>query len=58
MSSSTIDHWAAVEQIIYYLKTALGGGILYRNHEHDRIEYFTDADWVGSKEDKRSTKSY
>ena len=32
MSSPTVDHWAAVEQILCYLKGALGRGILYNNH--------------------------
>ena len=29
MSSLTVEHWAVVEQILYYLKGALGCGILY-----------------------------
>ena len=58
MSSPTIDHWVAVEQILCYLKGALGRGILYSNHEHNRLECFTDADLAGFKEDKRSTLGY
>ena len=58
MSSPTIDHWAAVEHILFYLKGAPGQGILYSNHGHNRIECFTDTDWAGSKEDRRSTSSY
>ena len=58
MSSSTVDHWAAVEQILCYLKGAPGRGILYSNHEHNRLECFTDADWAGSKENRRYTTGY
>ena len=57
MSSPTIDHWTAVEQILYYLKGA-PGRILRNNHGHNRLECFTDADWAGSKEDRRSTLGY
>ena len=32
MSYPTIDHWAAIEQILCYLKGAPGRGILYSNH--------------------------
>ena len=32
MSSPIIDHWAVVEQILCYLKGALGRSILYSNH--------------------------
>ena len=58
MSSPTVDHWEAVEQLLRYLKGASGRGILYSNHVHNKIECFTDADWAGSKEDMRSTSDY
>jgi len=58
MSSPTVEHWRAVEQILSYLKFAPGRGVLYRNHGHSDIECFSDADWAGSKEDRRSTSGY
>ena len=58
MSSPTVDHWAAIEQILCYLKGASGCGILYSNHGHNRLECFMDADWAGSKDDRMSTTSY
>ena len=58
MSSPTIDNWAVLEHILCYLKGASGRGILYSNHGHNRVECFTDADWAGSKEDRRSTSCY
>ena len=58
MSSPTVDNWAVVEHILCYLKGAPGRIILYSNHGHNRVECFTDADWAGSKEDRRSTSGY
>ena len=58
MFAPTVDHWVAVEQILCYLKGDLGCGILYSNHRHNRIECFSDVDWAGSKEDRRSTSGY
>ena len=58
MSSSTVDKWAFVEHILCYLKGALGRGILYSNHGHNRVECFTDVDWARSKEDRRSISGY
>ena len=58
MSSPTVDNWAVVEYILCYLKGAPGQGILYSNHGHNRVECFTDADWAGLKEDRRSTSGY
>ena len=58
MSSPTVNHWAAVEHILCYLKGAPGCGILYKKHGHTIIECFLDADRVGSKEERRSTSGY
>ena len=58
MSFPIVDHWVAVDQILCYLKGALGCGILYSNHGHNRLECFTDANWVGSKENMRFTTGY
>ena len=58
MTSPTISHWAAVEHILCYLKEAPGRGILYKKHGHTRIECFSDVDWAGSKEGRRSTSIY
>ena len=58
MLSPTISHWAAVKHILCYLKEAPGRVILYKKHEHTRIECFSDADYVRSKEDWRSTVWY
>ena len=58
MSSPTVDHWAAIEQILCYLKRAPGCGILYSNHGHNRLECFMDVDWAGSKDDRKSTTGY
>ncbi|RVW75547.1 Retrovirus-related Pol polyprotein from transposon RE1 [Vitis vinifera] len=57
-SAPTIKHWAALEQILCYLKKAPSLGILYSSQGHTRIECFSDADWAGSKFDRRSTTGY
>ena len=58
MSSPIVNHWTTVEQILWYLKGGQGCGILYSNHGHNRLECFMDANWAGSKEDRRSTSGY
>ena len=40
------------------MKGASKCGIVYSNHGHNRLECFTDVDWTGSKEDKRSTYGF
>nr|XP_016484790.1 PREDICTED: uncharacterized mitochondrial protein AtMg00810-like [Nicotiana tabacum] len=44
MSAPTVKHWAALEQILCYLKEAPGLGILYSNRGHSHTECFADAD--------------
>ena len=58
MPSPTVSHWVAVEHILCYLKEAPRRGILFKKHENTRIECFSNIDWAGSKEDRRSTSRY
>ncbi|KAK4365388.1 hypothetical protein RND71_016746 [Anisodus tanguticus] len=58
MSAPMIKHWESLEQIICYLKGAPGLGILYSSHGHTRIECFANADYAGSKIDRRFTTGY
>ncbi|XP_043804430.1 uncharacterized mitochondrial protein AtMg00810-like [Manihot esculenta] len=58
MSAPMLKHWAALEQILCYLKRTIGLGILYRDHGHTALECFSDVDGVGSKSDRRSTTGY
>ena len=58
MSSPTVVYWEVLGQILYYLKGAPGHGLFYSNHGHSNIECFSDADWAGSKVDRRSTTRF
>ena len=51
-------HLDAVNRILRYLKNCPGKGILFSNHGHLRIEGYTDADWAGCLDDRRSTSGY
>ena len=58
MLSPMVSHWTIVEHILCYLKEDLGHEILHKKHGHAIIECFSDADWIGSKEDRKSTSGY
>jgi len=51
-------HMDVVERILRYLKSTPKKGILFTNHGNLKVEGYTDADWAGSKDDKRSTSEY
>ncbi|RVX09420.1 Retrovirus-related Pol polyprotein from transposon RE1 [Vitis vinifera] len=49
----------AIMHILRYLKNALGKGMLFaKNVDHQSIEVYTDANWVGAVDDRRSTSGY
>ncbi|RVW23162.1 Retrovirus-related Pol polyprotein from transposon RE1 [Vitis vinifera] len=53
------QHMNAVMRILRYLKNAPGKGILFaKNVDHQSIEVYTDADWAGAVDDRRSTSGY
>ncbi|RVW92462.1 Retrovirus-related Pol polyprotein from transposon RE1 [Vitis vinifera] len=53
------QHMNAVMRILRYLKNAPRKGILFtKNVDHQSIEVYTDANWVGAVDDRRSTSGY
>ncbi|KAK8928288.1 hypothetical protein KSP39_PZI017463 [Platanthera zijinensis] len=58
MHSPRARHLDAAHRILRYLKTSPGRGILFTSNSDLKIEIYTDADWAGSVEDRRSTSGY
>jgi hypothetical protein len=58
MHDPKTQHMNAVLRIIRYLKGCPGRGLLYRPHGNLKVECYTDADWAGSLEDRKSTSGY
>ena len=55
LQSPCDSHWDAVIRIIRYIKSTPGQGVLYENRGHTQVIGYTDADWVDSPTDRRST---
>jgi len=58
LNSPCEDHWNAVIRILKYVKRSSRKGLLYSYNNHTRVVCYSDADWVGSPFDRRSTSSY
>ncbi|WJZ95025.1 hypothetical protein VitviT2T_013823 [Vitis vinifera] len=53
------QHMNAVMRILRYLKNAPRKGILFtKNVDHQSIEVYTDANWAGAVDDRRSTSGH
>ena len=52
------EHMEAMYQILKYLKGAVGKGLHFAKNEARTIEAYTDADWAGLVNDRRSTSGY
>ncbi|XP_020245422.1 uncharacterized protein LOC109823557 [Asparagus officinalis] len=51
-------HMDVVYQILRYLKSAPGKGLIFRKNGHVSIEGYCDSDWASCADDRRSTSGY
>eukprot|EP00253_Pinus_taeda_P017290 PITA_17290 len=51
-------HWQAVKRILRYVKGTKRFGILYNVSDHSDLVGYTDSDWAGSVDDRKSTSGY
>jgi hypothetical protein len=58
MHKPTLTHWQAVKRLLRYLKHTIQFGLqIYRSSCHT-LQAFSDADWAGDRDDRRSTGSF
>ena len=58
LSQPTEAHWEAVKRILRYVKGTLEVGLQIRISPSSCISIFTDADWAGCVDDRRSTSGF
>lgn len=58
MHNPSEDHMDAVVRILRYLKASPTKGFMFSKNSHLKINGYTDADWVGSISDRKSTLGY
>lgn len=53
-------HWITAKKILRYLKKTADLGIIYRSllSKDDSIIAYSDADWAGDQDDRKSTSAY
>uniref|UniRef100_A0A2N9GSV6 Reverse transcriptase Ty1/copia-type domain-containing protein n=1 Tax=Fagus sylvatica TaxID=28930 RepID=A0A2N9GSV6_FAGSY len=58
MQKPLLPHWQTVKRLLRYLKNTLNFGLQIYRSSSSTIQAFSDADWAGSRDDRRSTGSY
>lgn len=58
MNSPTKHHYGAAKRILRYVAGTLDYGIWYTQVSEFKLIGFTDSDWAGSLDDRRSTSGY
>ena len=58
MQSPRTPHLDAAKRILRYVKYSLDYGLLYKRSSDFMLRGYTDADWAGDTNDRRSTSSY
>ena len=57
MSKPSEEHWVGVKRILRYLKGTLNHGLCFRS-DTDTLSGYSDADWAGDLDTRRSTSGY
>ncbi len=58
MHSPTQTHWTATKRLLRYLKNTIFHGINIRKTSSPALTCFSNADWAGSLDDRKSTSAY
>ena len=57
-SKPSTDHWSLVKRLLRYIKGTSNYGLLFLKQCSDECVGFTDADWAGNLENRKSTSGY
>jgi len=58
MPMPKVELWVATKRVLRYVKETLGFGILYNRNKDPRFHGYTDSDWAGCVDDRKSTSRY
>ena len=58
LHAPTTSHWTAVKRILCYVSGTIQLGITFQKSASTLLSAFSDADWAGCPDDRRSTGGY
>ena len=58
MSNPSADHWSGINRVLRYLRGTIDYGLSYSDSGNNDLVGFSDADWAGDLDTRRSTSGY
>ncbi|KAJ4767348.1 polyprotein [Rhynchospora pubera] len=58
MHNPTTTHWSAVKRILRYLRGTIDHGLLFKASNSLNLHAYSDSDWAGCPDDRRSTSAF
>eukprot|EP00253_Pinus_taeda_P019793 PITA_19793 len=58
MSAPKADHWIAAKHVLRYVRGTPDYGLLYTRSSNPILSGYTNSDWAGSVDDRKSTTGY
>ncbi|XP_065879565.1 uncharacterized mitochondrial protein AtMg00810-like [Euphorbia lathyris] len=58
MEAPTVPHWNAAKRILRYVKGTTNLGLLYSKSDDFKLVGYSDSDWAGDKDDRKSTTGF
>jgi hypothetical protein len=58
MHNPLLPHWQTAKRLLRYLKQTLEFGLKIQHSSSHVLQAYSDADWAGSRDDRRSTGGY
>jgi histone deacetylase 1/2 len=58
LHAPTTTHWTAAKRILRYVSGTMGLGLSFRKSSSTLVSAFSDADWAGCVDDRRSTGGF
>ncbi|KAJ3686893.1 hypothetical protein LUZ61_016057 [Rhynchospora tenuis] len=58
MEEPKYSHWKAIKRILRYIKGTEALGLFYSNSEEYKLMGYSDSDWCGDVDDRKSTSGY
>jgi histone deacetylase 1/2 len=58
MHAPTENHWSAVKRILRYIRGSINLGLFFHSSSTNTLHAYSDADWAGSLDDRRSTTGF